>query len=159
MQYSESTDYEFLSLLGLVQRLRVSILPMTWQAARGSLDESGKGARGGQAKIYYSHVSPRSSFVFKQFSRDSYHELVSEILVLSHEAVRKHPHIARLEGLCWDIHDDDDIRPILVFEMSPLGDLCHFMKTDAGRDVSIGDRLRLCVEIGVAIRDMHANSK
>ena len=158
-QSAENADYGFIALLSLVQRLRVDFLPLTWQAARGSLEEDGKGGRGGQAKIYQSYINPGASFVFKRFSRNSYYEIVSELLVLTHEAVRKHRYIVRLEGICWDVRDDDDVRPVLVFEKSPLGDLCYFMKTGLGKELSINDRLRLCVEIGVAIRDMHANSE
>ena len=98
-QSAENADYGFVALLGLAQRLRVDFLPLTWQAARGSLEEDGKGGRGGQAKIYQSYMNPGASFVFKRFSRNSYHELVSELLVLTHEVVRKHRHIVRLEGL------------------------------------------------------------
>lgn len=156
---AENADYGFLALLGLAQRLRVDLLPLTYQVARGSLDEGGKGGRGGQAKIYQSYINPGASFVFKQFSGNSYHELVSELLVLTHEVVRKHRYIVRLEGICWDIRNDDDVRPVLVFEQSPLGDLYYFMRAGLGNKLSIDDRLRLCVEIGVAIRDMHANSE
>lgn len=158
-QSAENADYGFVALLGLAQRLRVDLLPLTWQAARGSLEEDGRGGRGGQAKINQSYISPGASFVFKRFSRTSYHELVSELLVLTHEVIRKHRHIIRLEGLCWDVQDDDDVRPVLVFEQSSLGDLFYFMKAGPGRRLSINDRLRLCVEIGVAVRDMHANSE
>lgn len=158
-QSAENANYGFIALLGLAQRLRVDFLPLTMQAARGSLEEDGKGGRGGQAKIYQSYMSPKKSFAFKLFSRNYYHEIVSELLVLTHEAVRKHRYIARLEGICWDVRDDDDIRPVLVFEKSSLGDLSYFMRFGLGKELSINHRLRLCVEIGVAIRDMHANSQ
>lgn len=158
----DTANYGFIALLGLIQRLGVDLLPLTWQAARGSLEEDGRGGRGGQAKIHQSYISPAASFAYKLFSRNlrnSYGEIVSELLVLTHEAVRKHPFIVRLEGICWDIRDDDDIRPVLVFEKTLHGDLWHFMTIESGKNLSIDDRLRLCIEIGVAIRDMHANSK
>ena len=84
---------------------------------------------------------------------------MSELLILTYMAVKKYPYIIRLEGLCWDVRDDDDIRPILVFEMSPLGDLYYFMKTGPGKELSIDHRLQLCSEIGLAIQEMHTNSE
>lgn len=158
-ELADNADYGFIALLGLIQRLGIEILPLTWQAARGSLEEDGRGGRGGQAKIYQSEISPGASFAFKRFSRNDYHEIVSELLILTHEVVRKHPYIIHLEGLCWDVRGDDDVRPVLVFEKSSLGDLFYFMKAGGGEMMSINNRLRLCVEIGIAIRDMHANSE
>ena len=158
-QLAEYADYQFISLLGLAQRLGVDFLPLTWQAALGSLDEDGKGGRGGQAKVFQSYVSPEMSFAFKRFRCDSLCEVVSELLVLTHEAIRKHPYIARLEGLCWDVREDNDIRPVLVFEKSRFGDLYHFMTSGLGSELSVDDRLGLCVDIGIALRDMHTNSK
>lgn len=160
---SLNADYGFISLLGLAQRLGVNFLPLTWQAARGALNS------GGQAKIYELHVSFETSFAFKRFGLDQrqkqktlsefIHQIVSELLVLTHEAIRDHPYIARLEGLCWDVRDDDDIRPVLVMEKSHFGDLYQFMRSGLGRDLCMSERLRLCVDIGIAVQDMHANSK
>lgn len=158
-QSAENADYGFIALLGLAQRLGVDLLPLTWQAILGSLEEDGKGGRGGQAKIFQSYVNVETSFAFKRFERDSFREVISELLVLTQAEIRKHPYITRLEGLCWDVNADDDIRPVLVFEKSHFGDLYHFMRSGIGKDLSIEDRLRLCVDVGIAIWAMHANSK
>lgn len=165
---SRYNDYGFIAVLGLAQRLRIDFLPITWQAVLESLEQDGKGARGGQAKIYQSLVNVETSFAFKRFRRNpstfdseyaSFRDIVSEMIVLSHNAIRKHPYIARLEGLCWDISNEKEVWPVLVFEKSHLGDLYHFSRSGKGRDLSIDGRLKLCTDIGVAIRDMHLNSR
>ncbi|KAJ6439093.1 mutator-like element [Purpureocillium lavendulum] len=157
-QSAETAGYGFIALLGLAQRLGVDFLPLTWQAVLGSLEEDGKGGRGGQAKIFQSYVNPETSFAFKRFERDSFREVVSELLALAQDGIRKHPYITNLEGLCWDVMADDDVQPVLVFEKSHFGDLYHFMRSGEGKDISMGERMRLCVDIGIAIRDMHANN-
>lgn len=75
--------------------------------------------------------------------------------VLGHPAIREHKHIVRLEGICWDIPSDDEVRPILVFQKTHLGDLQRFVKLERFKNLSIKDRLNLCADIGIAIRDMH----
>ena len=49
--------------------------------------------------------------------------------------------------------------PVLVFEKTSLGDLDHFVRYGKGRLLPVEDKLRLCFDVGVAIRDMHENSK
>lgn len=158
-QLPECADYGFISLLGLAQRLGVDFLQLTWQAALGSLDEDGKGRRGGQAKVFQLYADPQTSLAFKQFRCNSLDEITRELLVLTDKAIRGHPYIARLEGLCWDVQDDNDVRPVLIFGKSHFGDLYHFMTSGLGWELSVDDRLRLCVDIGIALRDMHTNSK
>jgi Protein tyrosine and serine/threonine kinase len=150
-QYAE---YGFIAVLGLAQRLHVRFLPITWQAA---LDQIGKG---GQARINEALVNVQTSFAFKLFNRPQQHplsEIAQEMVVLSHPMVRKHEHIVTLEGICWDIPEDDQVWPVLVFQKSHLGDLYHFAKLERFKDLSIEERLNLCADIGIAIRDMHRN--
>jgi hypothetical protein len=156
------TDYGFIGVLALVQRLRVNILPITWQAALGSLGE------GGQSRVNQAPVNIQTSLAFKRFKHSPsnsnskhapFQDIVGEMMILSHPAVRQHPYIIKLEGICWDIPEDDKVWPVLVFEKSHFGSLYHFASLGAGQDLSIEDRLKLCVEIGIAVRDMHFNSK
>ena len=73
--------------------------------------------------------------------------------------VRQHKHIITLEGICWDIPEDNQVWPVLVFEKSHLGDLHCFARLERFKNLSIEDKLNLCADIGLAIRDMHRNSK
>lgn len=160
-------DYGFIAILGLAQRLGVNFLPITWQSALDSQNEDGKKWRGGQAVIHQTTVNVQASLAFKRFHRKKsasssetadFRDLVNELVILRHEAVRNHPHIVRLEGLCWDIESEKEVSPVLVFEKSELGDLYHFVTHGEGRTLPLREKLDLCVDIGIAIRDMHANS-
>lgn len=47
--------------------------------------------------------------------------------------------------------------PILVFEKAHWGDLWQFARTPAGRELGFEERLKICLEVGRAIADMHSN--
>ena len=49
--------------------------------------------------------------------------------------------------------------PVLVFQKSEFNDLPHFATEGVGRGLALTERLKLCADIGIAVRDMHANSK
>ncbi|KAF2110563.1 kinase-like domain-containing protein [Lophiotrema nucula] len=152
----QHAHYGFIAVLGLAQRLNVDILPLSWDIKQRPI------GRGGQATIYHTMIDRESGFVFKCFDhidqqQDLFRQVVQEMAVLGHPAVRAHPHINNLEGLCWNVIDENQIWPALVFEKSHLGDLDSFVKTQRAIELSIEDRLELCVQIGIAIRDMHAN--
>ena len=159
---NQHSDYGFIALLALAQRLDIHFLPITWQAALGKLGE------GGQAGVNQALIHVQTSFAFKCFKNASptssldgalFREVINEIAVLSHPIIREHPHIVRLEGICWDISRDDRVWPVLVFEKAHLGDLDRFVTSTEGTKLSMQDRLNLCVDIGIAIRDMHSNSR
>lgn len=150
------SNYGFIAVLALIQRLMIDLLPITWQAALGSL------GRGGQGVINQALIDIQTSFAFKRFEikgLDPYREAVQEMVVLRHPAVRDHPHIVQLIGVCWDIPDSNHVWPVLVFEKTHLGDLDHFVQTSNGGSLRLEDKLKMCVEIGIALRDMHQNSK
>ncbi|KAH8587931.1 kinase-like domain-containing protein [Bisporella sp. PMI_857] len=154
------SNYDFIAVLGLAQRLGIDFLPITWQAARDPI------GMGGQAKINEALINVNTSFAFKRFGfltnrnsgRTLFQELVSEMVVLSHPSIQKHPHIVQLVGICWDIPNDDQALPVLVFEKTQLHDLYHFAKFGKGRGISFRERLKLCGDIGIAIMDMHSNN-
>lgn len=155
-------DYGIIAVLALAQRLHINFLPITWQAALGPVGE------GGQAEINQALIHVQTSFAFKcftkasqihNFERTHFQELINEMVILSHPLIREHPHVVRLEGICWDISQDDQVWPVLVFEKAPLGDLDRFVTSTKGTKLSMEDRLNLCVDIGIAIKDMHSNGK
>jgi hypothetical protein len=58
-----------------------------------------------------------------------------------------------------DIPSDEEVWPVLVFEKAQFGDLYSFATLPVGRDLCIAERLKLCVDVGTAIMDMHFNSR
>ena len=154
----EHADYGLVAMLGLAQRLYINFLPITWQASLGPLGQ------GGQSAVNQATINLQSSFAFKCFRGRPFHEgqrnpfqdIVGEMVVLSHPVVKTHPHLLRLEGICWDILDDDQVLPVLVFQKSHHGDLHCFMKTEKGCSLSVEDRLALCEHIGLAVPDQQS---
>ena len=148
--------YGFIAFLGLIQRLKIDVLPIAWQTQRGRV------GIGGQAGISQALVNAETNFAFKRFKiweGDWYQPIIQELVALGQPFIQKHPHIASLEGICFECEIDDSVRPVLVFEMAPMGDLDRFMRTENGQALSIDQRLKLCADIGRAIGDVHAQSK
>jgi len=154
--------YDLITFLAAVQRAKVDILPITWQSARRPI------GMGGTSNINKASINLETSFAFKCVSdtqkRDQdeakiLQALISEIAVLSHPSIREHPNIIELQGICWDVPSDHEVWPVLVFEEAQFGDLYNFATLPVGRDLCIAERLKLCVDIGTAIIDMHFNSK
>ncbi|KAK5634956.1 hypothetical protein RRF57_010668 [Xylaria bambusicola] len=154
-------EFNFLSFLATAQALHVPFLPITWEAARQDI------GFGGTSRIHQSLLNIQTSFAFKRIhdpekqqktEEQLFRALIIEILVLGHPAIREHPNIAHLQGICWDISPKDDKPwPVLVFEKSQYGDLYNFAKSPRGRELGISQRLKLCVDIGTAIMDIHSN--
>jgi serine/threonine protein kinase len=150
-------NYDLIAFLGLAQRLSVEFLPITWQSFRGLI------GGGGQAKVNQASMNLRMSFAFKRFNhqsfRDPLQEIVQEMVVLACPNIRQHKYIIRLEGICWDFTTRNEVWPVLIFEKTHLGDLYDFARSSKGKSLSIQDRLDICTDIGIAIKDMHANSE
>jgi hypothetical protein len=151
-------SYGFISFLGLAQRLKVKFLSNRWLLGLTVLGSRG---RGGQATILEG-----STLAYKRFKRQGYdgknvdfQEPVNELLTLTHAAIQNHPHVTQLKGLCWDFSDDSQVFPVLVFDMSVLGDLHHFASSEKFQKMPLYDRLQLCLDVGLAIRDLHAGGK
>ena len=159
---AQYADHSFIALLALAQRLEIPFLPIIWQAL---LDNLGQG---GQARVSQALANVQTSFAFKRFRGDStynsdddtpFQAVINEMIVLSNPAVLDHPYVVTLQGICWDISTDgDQVWPVLVFEKSVHGDLFEFVKVGPGSSLSTQEKLKLCTDIGIAIRDMHSNS-
>ena len=151
-------EYDFLDFLGVAQNLRIDFLPISWQPALERVGE------GGSAEIRQALINLQTTFAFKRLkrSRSSMEEaqkwstLIAELSILGHHAVRKHPNIAKIEGICWDvISGGEKVWPVFVFEKSRHGDLGMFMSSDLGRRLGFKERLDLLYDIALAIRDLH----
>lgn len=173
--------YDLITFLGIAQRLRIQLLPITWQPA---LDRIGQGAtaeiRESVATINFSFAfkrpDVRSFFDFEAFERRLLPCLIDEISILGLPRIRKHPNIIDLEGICWEVISgkgmrisreipvdftggDQGIVPVLVFQKSKYGDLYHFMMQDAGKELSFSDKIDLCIDVARAIAEMHSQGR
>ena len=154
------SSIDFLSILGIAQKLDIDFLPIVWQPA---LDAAGDGAT---AEISQSLVNVGTSFAFKRYKKrwdpqsdadhSKFQHLYFEILILGQPEIRKHSNIIRLEGLCWDISPDrKEIWPVLVFEKTNLGDLTKWSASMEGRTASHDVRLNICADVANAVRHLH----
>jgi hypothetical protein len=164
---STATDSQcdFLSFLSIAQNLKIDFLPITWQPA---LDGVGQG---GTAKIRQALVNLQMSFAFKRLvstgpaqtetdETRNFRALIAEISALSHPSIQDHPNIIGLEGICWDVVSSrEKVWPVLVFEKARHGDLHTFMGQAKGKRLTIEERLNICVDIAIAVMDMHSSSK
>ena len=165
-----SQPYNLITFLAIAQKLDIDFLPITWPTA---LSQIGAGST---AEIRQSPLSVHLSFAFK-IEKDTkcvdemdesqrpakitslFKILTSEISVLGHPAIREHPNINPLLGICWDILPSGRVWPVFVFEKAALGDLASFAASKEGKDMSFETRLKLCVDVVTAVRDLHQSSK
>jgi hypothetical protein len=161
-EHVADTQCDLLTFLAVVQKAQVDILPITWQSARQPI------GAGNTSSVNEALITLQTSFAFKCVSdkqkRDKpeakiFQAFISEITVLGHPLIRKHPNIVELQGICWDVPSDNEVWPVLVFEKTQFGDLYNFLTLPVGRDLCTAERLKLCGDVGVAIIDMHFNSR
>lgn len=81
--------------------------------------------------------------------------IIKEYQILQSEALRNHDNIIRIYGCCWQTLDAAGCEPIpsLILEGARHGDLAHFSRT---RDLTLRERLRLCIHITSALEAIHA---
>lgn len=148
-------SFNFLSFLATVQRFRLQILPILWDAGR---QDVGAGAT---SRVSEGTINVDTSFAYKRVNREKteaqiFQAFSNEISVLSHPMIRRHRNVAQLQGICWEISPaDNNPWPVLVFEKTHLGDLRTFMRLSAGSQLGVKGRLGLCLGIGNALRDFH----
>jgi Protein tyrosine and serine/threonine kinase len=165
LQSASSTsneEYDFLDFLGVAQSLKIDFLPIQSQPA---LDKVGKG---GTANILQALVNAQTTFAFKHLKSPRLAEdksrnlraLIAELSVLGHPAIRHHPNIAHIEGICWDVLDGgEEVWPILVFEKTQLGDLNRFVSSGPGKELNFKTRIDILFDVALAVRDLHAAGK
>ncbi|KAI1201810.1 hypothetical protein F5X97DRAFT_13102 [Nemania serpens] len=175
-RYDVSKPCNFITFLGMAQKLRIRFLPNTWQQGRPPIGQ------GATSHIHQSLLNAQTGFAFKRVGdrdkrerpeKDIFQHLLNEIVILCHAQVRSHPNILELQGICWDIDtptdshgptgscssDEVKVWPVLVFEKSRYGDLFSFARSEEGRELDVYQRLALCGQIGRAVARMQSNRK
>ena len=83
--------------------------------------------------------------------------IIAEISILGHPAIRYHPNVANVEGICWDVVlGGEEVWPVLVFEKTRYGDLNRFMTSGPGKELDSKPRLDMLFDVVLAVRDLHA---
>ena len=162
IERANGNEYNFITFLAVIQKLQVGILPITWQAALAPI------GAGATSTVKEAAFDIETSLAFKCVSDKQKQNadeaaiigaVISEIIFLCHPYIRNHPYITELQGICWDIPSDNQVWPALVLEKSQYGDLYNFIISGVGRELSVTSRLKLCVDVGIAISDLHFCSK
>lgn len=150
---SESGDPEIseawvlYKILVMAQRLCIDFLPVTHQQTLGSI---GRGATG---VVRQGYINSRLELAFK--TAETLSKFLNEMITLSLFSLRTHCFTVTIEGLGWTIQDETgDIRPALVFEKAAHGSLESFMRGNVGRSLNMAQRIALCCQIAIVMRDM-----
>ena len=172
---------DLISFLAAAQKYEVEFVPVVWDEGRGLLGQGGT-ARINQTMLHtYLTVDPsedadplkntdskETSFAFKRTSQYQmgtldeglglYDILTMELIVLRQQAVRDHPNIVDLEGICWEVTKNDKIYPVLLFEKGQWGDLSSVAGGLRGGWSTFNAKLGVCIDIAKALQIMHSVS-
>lgn len=159
---SETPHKDLLAYLSLVQSCEVDMLPVVWYPAL-------KVGRGGFAVLNELRVHKEFSFVFKRLANvqikagedsKSFGSVMTELAILSHGNVKRHPNVVDLYGVCWEVNPEENrILPVLLLERAQTGDLFKFRDTQVGRKISTESKLSLCRQIAEGLAMLHASGK
>lgn len=158
-------ESEFLRFLAIAQFVGADFLFFDWH--ENALSSLGWGQTG---KINQSPLNSQASFAFKTFRRtcdpsqeaEVYRTLATELLVLQHPSIRRHPNFVKLYGISFDVAFSQDtnpvprVWPVFVLEKSSHGDLDSFI---TNHNLNLHQVLDLCVQIGTALEIMHASGR
>jgi hypothetical protein len=78
-------------------------------------------------------------------------------LILKNSSVREHLNINQLEGIAWEIQNDI-VWPVLVYPKANSGSLEDFINSNEGKEASFEAKLRLCIDVSLALLTLHKNS-
>ena len=150
--------HDVITFLAAAQWRKIDILPITWQPA---LDTVGRGAT---AEIQQSIINLAMTFAFKRYFTSSdphkittrYQAILAELCILGHPAIKEHPNIVKLQGVCWDVVTEDEVWPVLVTKKAKFGNLHDFMASDEAILLKPYHCLNLIAGILNAVATMHS---
>ena len=156
--------YDLLSFLAITERLS----NLRLYAFTPSYQPSGRlTIRTGASGIVHDQaLSSERGIIFKRYRttpqssrRDVFKAIISEVMVLKHPVLAKHPNIVDLDGITWDVEVErgqpPQITPVLILKRAEHGNLADFFRTSQGRNLSLEQRLRLCIDVALALDAMH----
>lgn len=157
-----------LRLLTIAKSVNCSILPLAWGSA---MDLLGEGATG---KISQAPLNSQISFAYKRFSHRLgaesnlthekginilYNSMVCEMVAFHLPEIYRHPNIAKVEGLCFElVPESDKVWPVLVFRKAVLGSLDHFID-GLENALELADLVDACGEIAKGLRVLHISGE
>ena len=141
--------------LAVLQHFQVNIIPITWQSG---LEDLGRGI---SAVVHQSMIHANLDFAFKRTGDNAtYATLISEVAILSLPQIREHPNINGLHGICWEIRENGSdtvpsVWPVLVYTKADFGDIQKFLKSEVSMNLTLKQRLDLCLDIGRGVHTLH----
>ena len=151
---------DLLAFLATAQANKIDFLPIAWYPSYFL-------GRGGFALLHQSPVKAELSYAFKRLGKHSqapnketedFSSSITELTILRHIPISTHPHVIRLEGICWEVTAREDrILPVLVFEKAAYGDLFQFRDTEEGKKLTVEQKVSLCAQILDALYTLHAS--
>lgn len=170
---------DLITFLAAAQKYNVEFVPVIWQEALGLLGKGGTADINQSMLHTYDHdpgdaqkdSRPKdTSFAFKRISQYHSEGLVAEgpslyevatmeLVVLSQQAIRDHPNIVNLEGICWEITSENRAYPVLLYEKAEWGDLGVFAMGFSSDYITFNAKLGFCVDIAKALQLMHGLSR
>ena len=144
---ASDSHVDLLAFLATAQVNRTDFLPIAWCPSYFL-------GRGGFALLNQSPVKAELSYAFKRHGKhsqapneetDDFSSSITELIILKHRLIAKHPNVIKLEGICWEVTAEEDrILPVLVFEKAAYGDLFQFQDTEEGKKLTVEEKVSLC---------------
>lgn len=151
----KTLEYDFLNASHLVSSL-------SGPEEKQSVDLSNNADAHQNLLSFLAVVNVQMSLAFKRtkLSPDAYHSrstaedehrvyraLISELMVLEYPAIKKHPSVLELDGMCWEIpKTKSKVFPVLVFEKAPFEGPESYLLSEHGRLLNFTERHNVCAD-------------
>ena len=168
----ENPDHQnFIRFLQIAISLNVGFLPLIWDPA---LEALGSGATG---VVKQSQLNAETGIAFKRFEVDvvqssvggeefqnrQYDALITELNILGHREIRRHPNIISLVGVCFEIISHSNVVvPVLALAKAHHADLVvslYEMPRLLGLERNTFPLLAVCGEIAKGLEILHQSGQ
>ena len=82
---------------------------------------------------------------------------INEMIVLNYFVIWQYLKIVELQSICWNISLNNEIWSILILKKFYFENLYDFLKLSVEKNLKINKRLKFCLNIDIAIVNMHSN--
>lgn len=155
----EDEHYDFISLLGLAQKLDIPFLSITWQPA---LDLLGEGA---SAEVYQSTVYKSVALAFKDSMakktgkrKMGFKDIMREMLIVRAPFFHQlSPNIITLLGISWNIDPyENRVWPVLVYRKGLHGTLRNYICDQERMEETLKDTVSICSGVLHGLAALHS---